>query len=92
MPEKQIQPLPWHAEPENETPGGPDFWCVRDVNDTLIFDGVTKDEAEFIVRSCNHRHTTLNALRHIQSQCAGHSDEFSRRVWQAAQAVLAVVE
>jgi hypothetical protein len=28
------------------------------------------------------------ALVQIQSQCAGHADEFSRRVWQIAEAAL----
>lgn len=31
------------------------------------------------------------ALIAIQSQCAGHSDEFSRHVWQIAERVLADV-
>ncbi len=33
-----------------------------------------------------------DALLAIQSQCAGHSDEFSRRVWQIAEEALAIAK
>ena len=93
MPEKQIQPMPWHAEPENgHSVEDPTAWRVCDVNDMPVFKGVTQDEAEFIVRACNHFTNSINALREIQAQCAGHADEFSRRVWLVAQRAVAVVE
>lgn len=34
----------------------------------------------------------LEALQQIKSQCAGHSDEFSLRVWQIADAAVAKAE
>lgn len=44
--------------------------------------------AAFIVRAVNCHADMLEALKAVQSQCAGHSDEFSCRVWLIADAAI----
>jgi hypothetical protein len=81
---KLIQPMPWTSEHHVGQ-----MWRVRDDNGFVVFDTVTRDEAEFIVRACNAHSDLLAALSAIQRQCAGHADEFSQRVWLTAETAIA---
>lgn len=60
LPEKLIQPLPWHAGPHQGVFGG---FGVFDSNDVIVFGNVTADEARFIVTACNAHADLLAALK-----------------------------
>jgi hypothetical protein len=55
---KLIQPMPWTSEHHVGQ-----MWRVRDDNGFVVFDTVTRDEAEFIVRACNAHSDLLAALK-----------------------------
>lgn len=91
------------AIPENPPAHSPLPWAVRDRRVVVSDRGAvaecgymstvrTRADAQLIVRAVNAHAALVAALREVQSQCAGHADEFSRRVWQIADRALQQVE
>lgn len=90
-------PLPWECREDEDG----HFEIVGDrqgLDITWIADSIgglgeeEKANAEFIVKAVNCHQELVDALKSIQSQCAGHADEFSARVYSLAAKALAKAE
>jgi hypothetical protein len=80
-----IQPLPWHVD------GGIVSGQVVDANDVVVFHGVTRDEAEFIVRAVNSHQALVDALTRSLNWLASYPGGTAQNTYEQAKAALEAI-